>query len=403
MKCRLRLIALLAGLTVTTSCAVEPPSEADRHKVTVGIINSYSGALANFGPAWEAGYRAGLAVLTGGTGTVDGIRIEIEVRNDNGDPATGSNAAKELLGTGAKIIAGTTVTPVVLRVAQLAQENESIFIAGPTGTSQILGMGPGIFRSGQNSGQLVRTAVKAAKDAGAKSITYVGQDYAYGQTAAAELTAAARDLGMTGGQLLLPTGTQDFTAGVARLMSERPGAVFVGWAGKGLNQLLGALHAQGALDPGSGMKVMSGAPDRPTYEQFAAAVGPEALPNMVLISHYAEGTAGTDAERQMLQQIAGRRPPIDYQQADGYLAAQMTVAAIKAAGAGLDVATVNRALSGTTFQSVEGDITIRPEDHLVLSPNIETRLVRQDGQWRQRLVRTFDAEDIATPVGRKIQ
>ena len=56
------------------------------------------------------------------------------------------------------------------------------------------------------------------------------------------------------------------------------------------------------------------------------------------------------------------------------------------------------ALEGWTFDSVKGELTIRPEDHALLQPMFQVELVDQDGEWVPELVDTADAEAVAPPV-----
>ncbi|MCP9968694.1 ABC transporter substrate-binding protein [Actinomadura madurae] len=128
-----------ALLTAVGACSSGTGAGGDSTTVKVGLVNSYTGALASFGPAWEEGYRAGLKVSTSGSMTVGGVKIEIEKKNDNSNPATGLSAAKQLLGDGAKVIVGPASSAVVVPVAQLAMQNKAVFIAArpapPTSTA----------------------------------------------------------------------------------------------------------------------------------------------------------------------------------------------------------------------------------------------------------------------------
>jgi branched-chain amino acid transport system substrate-binding protein len=394
------LVALgLSGLAACSSDGSGSDS-GDSADVTVGLINSYTGPIANFGPAWEAGYRAGLDVATDGSMKVDGHKIVIEKKNDNSDPATGLSAAKELLGEGVHLIVGPASSAVVVPVAQLAMENNAVFIAGQTGTADIDGMGPGIFRSSPTTPQLNTAVVQSAVQAGDQSMLYLGQDYAYGQGAAASLKEIGGAKGIKIDSVLLPTDTQDFTAGVAEALSKKPDAIFVGWAGEGQPQLFKALADQGAFDS---THIITIGPTRPQFDAFAAALG-DNLSKVELITYYAENTMGNDAEKAMMDALKklGDDTPIDIHQAGGYLAALMTVKAIKDTGPSLDVDKVNKALSGAMFQTPVGDVTIRAEDHVPLQPIFGYTMEQVDGSWMLKLQKTYSAEDVESPVAKSI-
>ncbi|MCQ0017361.1 substrate-binding domain-containing protein [Actinomadura madurae] len=387
-----------ALLTAVGACSSGTGAGGDSTTVKVGLVNSYTGALASFGPAWEEGYRAGLKVSTSGSMTVGGVKIEIEKKNDNSNPATGLSAAKQLLGDGAKVIVGPASSAVVVPVAQLAMQNKAVFIAGQTGTADIDGMGPGVFRSSPTTPQLNTAVLESAAKAGDKSLLYLGQDYAYGQGAVTSLKKLAPAKGVSIGSVLLPVDTQDFTAGVAKALAQKPDAIFVGWAGEGLSQLFKALADQGAFN---GTHIIAIGPPRPQFAQFAAALGPN-LPKLELITYYGEGTTRTKAETAMLDALKGSKTPIDIHQVGGYLAAQMTVKAVEKAGAGLEVGAVNKALSGATFETPVGTVTIRAEDHVPLQPIFGYTMVKDGATWRLDLNKTYSAKDVESPVAKKI-
>jgi branched-chain amino acid transport system substrate-binding protein len=395
----LAIVGLVAvALGALAGCSSGSGSAGDDSQVKVGLINSYTGPLASFGPAWEDGYRTGLEVLTDGTMAVDGHEIVIEKKNDNSEPAAGLSAAKELLGEGVRMIVGPASSAVVVPVAQLAMENEAIFIAGQTGTDEIDGMGAGVFRSSPTTPQLNTAVVQSAREAGHKSMLYLGQDYAYGQGAAKSLETIGDDKGIEIDSVLLPVETQDFTAGVAQALAKRPDVIFVGWAGEGQPQLFKALADQGAFDR---THVVTIGPTRPQFQAFAAALGGN-VGKVELITFYAEETTGTEAETAMLEALADDETPIDIHQAGGYLAAAMTVQAIRDAGPELAVDAVNKALSGVAFETPVGAVKIRAKDHIPVQPIFGYTMQQVDGELRLRLEKTFAAEEVESPVVRSI-
>jgi branched-chain amino acid transport system substrate-binding protein len=392
---------LALSLLTPAACSVnDSTGNTSAETVTVGIIGSYTGPISNFGPAWEDGFRAGLDVATKGTGKVGNVKVEIQVRNDNSDPTTGLSVAKELLGAGVRILAGPASSAVVVPVAQLAMENNAILIAGPTGSTDIDGMGAGIFRTSPTTPQLNTAVMQAAAASGAKTMMYIGQDYAYGKSAVASLEKIGPTKGIAVKNVLLPTDTKDFTSGVATALKANPDAIFVGWAGEGLPQLFKALSDQGGF---AKSHIITIGPGRPQFESYAAALG-DNLNKAELITYYGQDTMGTESEKQMDDALKrlGRKAPIDHQQVEGYLGALMVVKAIQGAGTGLKVAEVNKALSGATFQTPVGSVMIRPEDHICVQPIFGYTMEKIDGEYRLKLVKTYSAADVLSPVQRTI-
>ena len=96
--------------------------------------------LASYGKQYIEGFKAGLAYATNGTNKVGDRPIEVTEVDDAGDPAKAVSAAKDLIGKGVKIIAGSTASGVALQVAPIAAQNKVLFISGPAATDGITGV-----------------------------------------------------------------------------------------------------------------------------------------------------------------------------------------------------------------------------------------------------------------------
>src|SRR5690606_25998113 len=104
------LSAAVAGVAAlfTAACSAPGSSTASGDKeVEVALITSTSGPLASYGEQYLQGFEAGLDHATDGTGRVDGIKISLVKDDDGGDPAKGVSLAKQRIGQGVPIIAGT--------------------------------------------------------------------------------------------------------------------------------------------------------------------------------------------------------------------------------------------------------------------------------------------------------
>ena len=63
------------------------------------------------------------------------------------------SAAKDLIGKGVKVLAGSTASGVGLQVAPIAAQNKVLFISGPAATDGLTGVNKYTFRSGRQSYQ----------------------------------------------------------------------------------------------------------------------------------------------------------------------------------------------------------------------------------------------------------
>src|SRR6185295_2138569 len=103
--------------------------------------------------------------------------------DDAGDPAKAVSAAKDLIGQGYKIIAGSTGSAVAGQVAPLAAQNKVLFISGPAATDAVTGVNKYTFRSGRQSYQDVLTAQSFIGDAATgKKVLVFAQDSAFGKS-----------------------------------------------------------------------------------------------------------------------------------------------------------------------------------------------------------------------------
>ncbi len=133
------LTASSLALAFASAGSIVPASGADAAKapVNVGLIYSKTGLLASYGAQYAEGFQIGLDYATHGTGVAAGHKIVVTERDDAGDPAKAVAAAKDLIGQGYKILAGSTASGVALQVAPLAQETQTLFISGPAAADAI--------------------------------------------------------------------------------------------------------------------------------------------------------------------------------------------------------------------------------------------------------------------------
>ena len=143
-----RLLFAAVGLSMAAAftSACSSPQEAaqepagDGTPIKVGLVYSQTGALAGYGKQYIEGWKAGLAYATKGTGKVGNRPVEVKEVDDAGDPAKAVSAAKDLIGQGYKIIAGSTGSAVAGQVAPLAAQNKVQFVSGPAASDAVTGV-----------------------------------------------------------------------------------------------------------------------------------------------------------------------------------------------------------------------------------------------------------------------
>jgi branched-chain amino acid transport system substrate-binding protein len=361
---------------------------AETVTVDVGMITSITGPLAAYGATYQQGFEAGLDYATGGTGEIDGIELNIEWLDDQGNPDTAVNLAKDVIGQGYQIIGGSAASGVSLAVAEQAAQNNVLFLSGPAAADAITGINEQTFRSGRQTLQDVATAATFLDSVEGSKIVVFGQDNAFGQGNVASVEAVLGAEGATVTPILVPEDATEFTPFAQQIAAESPDMVFVAWAGATTGAMWEALAQQQVLESTT---VVTGLADRASYQAYGPGSG-----DIQFLNHYFPGATDNEASQAMDAYLEENGHEADLFTPDGFVGAQMLVHAItEAAG---DVDGMIAALEGWTFDSVKGELTIRAEDHALIQPMFQVRLVDQDGEWVPELVETADAEAVAPPV-----
>lgn len=384
--------ALVAVIGITLAgCAPTGPSTKDAGlaPVSVAVITSQTGPLAAYGEAYLAGFDAGLDYATEGTGTVDGRELDISIIDDAGDVDKAVTAAKDVIGQGTQIIAGTVSSGVALALAEQAAQNKVLYISGPAAADAITGINEYTFRSGRQTYQDVATAGTFIGDPDGKKVLVFGQDTAFGQGNLAGVTAVLGGQGAEVTSVLVPEDATEFTPFAQQIVDAAPDLVFVAWAGATSGAMWEALTQQGVFDVAP---VVTGLGDLSTYGAYGAA-----SENISFLNHYFGGAADNEVNAAMIERLDAAGAQADLFSPDGFVAAIMLVQAIREGG-GDSVDDMIASLEGFTFEGPKGTTTIRAEDHAVLQPMFQVTLVADGDSFVPELVAEVDAETVAPPV-----
>ena len=350
---------LIAALAAGAQARSESKS-ASAATVKVGIIYSRTGLLAAYGAEYISGLRLGLNYATGGTNKVGGNNVEFTLVDDGGDPAKAVTAAKDLIGQGYKILAGTVSSGVALQLAPLAEQNKTLYIAGPAASDAITGINDYTFRSGRQTFQDVKASTAYLKGAVGKNVVVFAQDSAFG---AGNFAAVKQIFGDFSGQkvdrLLVPLSAQDFTPYARQLRQKNPDLVFVAWAGTTTQAMWNALDQQGIFS--SVDTVVTGLAERQTWPFYGPATG-----KIKFLNHYNATAPKNRVNNWLVAKMKRRNQTPDLFTPDGFVAAQMIVRALKASTS--DTSKMISALEGWGFTGPKGQQTIRASDHAMLQP-----------------------------------
>jgi len=365
-------------------------ADGDGESVTVdvGMITSITGPLAAYGESYRQGFEAGLDYATEGTGEIEGVELSIEWIDDQGHPDTAVTQAKDVIGQGYQIIGGSAASGVALAVAEQAAQNDVLFLSGPAAADTITGINDQTFRSGRQTLQDVATAATFLESVEGSNIVVFAQDNAFGQGNVASVEAVLGEQGATVTPILVAEDATEFTPFAQQISAASPDLVFVAWAGATTGAMWEALAQQQVL---ADTTVVTGLADRASYQAYGPGSG-----DIQFLNHYFPGATDTEAAQAMDAYLEEQGHEADLFTPDGFVGAQMLVHAITE-GRG-DVAAMIGALEGWEFESVKGTLTIRAEDHALIQPMFQVRLVDEDGTWVPELIDTADAEAVAPAV-----
>lgn len=387
-KLLLGSVVATAALVLAACAPTDEPAPTDAAgptEITVGIVTSETGPLAGYGKQYLDAFKAGLDYATDGSGEIAGTKIEVEYRDDAGDPDKAVTAVKELIGAGVNIIAGTASSGVALAVAEQAEQNKVLYISGPAAADAITGINDYTFRSGRQSAQDVATAGTFLDDIEGKTITVFAQNTAFGQGNEAAVTAILGAKGATVNSVLVPEDATEFTPFAQQVLANEPDLVFVAWAGATSGAMWQAMSQQGVLDA---IPVVTGLGDAATFGAYG-----EASEKISFLNHYFPGAPDNDVNDAMVAAIeeAGGTP--DLFSPDGFNAAIMIVHAIEQ-GKG-DVDAMIAALEGFEFEGPKGTTTVRASDHALIQEMYQVKLVADGGTFVPELVDTVPADEVA--------
>ncbi|MGW5667658.1 substrate-binding domain-containing protein [Micromonospora sp. NPDC003776] len=380
---------VMAAALAATACGSPQDTASgggDAAPVKVGLVYSQSGPLASYGKQYIEGFKAGLDYATKGTGKVGDRKIELTEVDDAGDPAKAVSAAKDLIGKGTKIIAGSTSSGVALQVAPIAAQNKVLFISGPAATDAVTGANKYTFRSGRQSYQDVVTAKSFIGDAKGKKVVVFAQDGAFGDANEAAVKNVIGGAGATVSSVRAPASATEFTPFASQIKAAKPDLLFVAWAGTTGPAMWQTLDQQGVL---SSTTVVTGLDIRATWPTFGAAGS-----KISFLSHYFDGASDTDAAKAAKAKIPGGT--LDLFHPDGFVAAQMVVRAAQEGGD--DVDKMIKALEGWQFDSIKGQLTVRAEDHALLQPMYQAKLAGSGTAYTATAQKTLTGDESAPPV-----
>ncbi|MBR2117171.1 MAG: substrate-binding domain-containing protein [Pseudomonadota bacterium] len=392
----MRKIAILAG--VAAALAAAPASAQD---LKIALIHGKTGPLEAYAKQTENGLRMGLEYATKNTMTVDGRKIVLITKDDQGKPDLAKAALAEAYQDDKVDLAiGTTASGAALAMLPVAEENKKVLIVEPAVADAITGekWNRYIFRTGRNSSQdAISNAVAIGKQG--VTIATLGQDNAFGKDGVAAFKEALAKTGATlAAEEYVPAATTDFTAAAQRLfdaLKDKPGRkiIWVIWAGGGdpLTKIQDMDPKRYNIELSSGGNIL---PALAAYKR---------LPGLEGATYYYYAIPKNPINDWLVAEHQKRfNAPPDFFTAGGFAAAMAAVTAVQKAKS-TDTEKLIAAMEGMEFDTPKGKMVFRKEDHQALQSMYHFRVkVDPNLAWADNeLVRELKIEDMTIPIKNK--
>ena len=389
----------IALAALATSAFTAPLAFGQGKEIKIAHIYSRTGPLEAYGKQTQTGLMMGLDYATGGTMTVNGRKITLIEKDDQGKPDLG----KSLLATAysddkVDLAIGPTSSGVALAMLPVAEEYKKILLVEPAVADSITGdkWNKYIFRTGRNSSQdAISNAV--ALDKPGITIATLAQDYAFGRDFVKAFKESIKTAKIVHEEYL-PTNTTDFTAGAQRLidkLKDQPGrkVIFINWAGAGNPFKIADLDLKRyGIEIATGGNIL---PAMSSYKQF---------PGMEGSTYYYFGIPKNPVNEALVASHYKQfKSPPDFFTAGGFSAAMAVVEALKKTGGDTSADKLITAMEGLSFDTPKGKMTFRKDDHQAMQSMYHFKIKADPAfAWGvPELIREIKPEEMNVPVRNK--
>ena len=390
-----RTLVALAALATTLAA----PAFAQSGEVRIAHIYSKTGPFEAYGKQTQTGLLMGLNYATGGSMTINGKKLVVIEKDDQGKPDLGkSQLAAAYADDKADIAVGPSSSGVALAMLPVAEEYKKILLVEPAAADAITGdkWNKYIFRTGRNSSQdAISNAV--ALDKAGTTIATLAQDYAFGRDGVKAFKDAIKTAKIAHEEYL-PTSTTDFTAGAQRIidkLKDQPGrkVIFIIWAGAGNPFKIADMDLKRyGIEIATGGNIL---PAMVAYKQF---------PGMEGAAYYYFGIPKNAVNDAMVaQHYTQFKSPPDFFTAGGFSSAMAVVTALKKTNGDAKAATLIKTMEGMSFETPKGTMTFRKEDHQAMQSMYHFKIkVDPAFPWGvPELVREIKPADMNVPIRNK--
>ena len=321
--------------------------------VKVGLMLPATGTFANLGVMIENGFK--LYVAEQG-GKLAGREIQYFKVDDESDPSKASDNVNKLIKRDqVDVLVGTVHSGVALAMAKVAKETGTLLIVPNAGANAITGpmCAKNIFRSSFSSWQSGYAMGKVAAERGHKKVMTITWNYAFGNESVQAFTEGfEKGGGKVTQSMTLPFPNVEFQALLTQIAAQKPDAVYAFFAGGGAVKFVKDYAAAG-LNKSIPLYGPGFLTDGTLEAQGEAAQG------MFTTLHYADNLNTPRDNAFRLSFAKAYKLNADVYAVQGYDAAQMLAAGLKAAGGDiLQKDKVSAGIAAAQIDSPRGKFTM---------------------------------------------
>ncbi len=363
------------ALSLAALCATSPAHAQDA--IRIGELNSYK-AFPAFLEPYRKGWMLALEEINA-AGSVNGRKIEVISRDDNGNPGDAVRVAEELVSREqVSMLMGTFASNVGLAVSDLAKQRKLPFLAAEPLSDKLTWENGNRYTFRLRASTYMQTAMLVPEAARLKKKRWalVFPNYEYGQSAANAfkklLKARQPDVEFVLEQAP-PLGKIDAGATVQALAAAKPDAIFSALFGADLSKFVREGNTRGLFRGREVFNLLGGEPE---YLDPLKDETPEGW----YVTGYPWADIASPEHKRFL--AAYQKRWNDYPRLGsvvGYSAMQSAAAALKKAGSA-DTEKVIAAMKGLTVETPFGKVTYRALDHQSTMGAYVGRLAKRDGK-----------------------
>ena len=390
MQARNILATLVLGIVAAAS-----PAWGQGKDIRIAHVYSKTGALEAYGKQTQIGFMMGLDYATGGTMAVEGRKLLVIEKDDQGKPDVGKSLLAAAYGDDKVDLAvGPTASPVALALLPVEEEYKKILLVEPAVADYITvdKWNKYIFRTGRNSSQDAISNAVALDKAGV-TIATMAQDSAFGRDGVKAFKESLKKAKLVHEEYL-PPATTDFTAGGQRLidkLKDQPGRkiIFILWAGGNPFKIADMDLKRHGIEIATGGNIL---PVMASFKQF---------PGMEGATYYYFGIPKNPVNDAMVaQHYKLYKSPPDFFTAGGFSAAMAVVTALKKTKGETQTGKLIAAMEGMQFDTPKGPMTFRKEDHQAMQSMYHFKIkVDPAFAWGvPELVHEIKASEMQVPI-----